>query len=307
MNFDFSSVEVCLYHRNCNDGFGAAYTLYSYLKSVGKDPSKVEFIPVLHSDDNIEEILEKVRGKYLLIVDFSYNKEILNKMFEITSNILVVDHHKTAMEDLKDLPYAVFDMSKSGAGLLFDLIYGAGKRTRLIDIIEDRDLWRYEIPFSKEITKYINMLNYDFEEWTTLSGSLSDDKEYCKIIESCLLINEYHMTLVRDAAQHSRLATLKIDDKVVTLRVVTSSVHGLISDVCDCVLKTNDDVDVVLNYTLSPDGKLYVSVRSRPSFDSSFISRHFGGGGHASASGFGVKDCGCFPWSLVQTDSSNQS
>ncbi len=305
LKFDFSKVDVCIYHKNCNDGFCAAYVLYSHLKSIGRKTSSVEFIAASHTDKSIDEIVDKIEGKSVLIVDFSYDKETLLEMASIASDILVVDHHKTAMDDLKDLSFAVFDMSKSGAGLLWDLINGPDSRMRLINIVEDRDLWKWEVPCSREITRYINLLPYDFEVWDKLAADLETTSGFLDITDKSFLLTEYHNALVKNVGDYSRLAELHIDNVCVKVRLITVGVKGLISDSCDYVLQNTDDVDVVCCYTVLPTGDISVSVRSRPSFDSSFISKSFGGGGHAQSSGFGRKKKDGFPWVLIERENSD--
>ena len=56
-------------------------------------------------------------------VDFSYSRPILETMAAETKNLLILDHHITAEQSLAGLPYAYFDMKKSGAVLGLSLIH----------------------------------------------------------------------------------------------------------------------------------------------------------------------------------------
>jgi len=42
-----------------------------------------------------------VTGKDVILVDFSYKRPILDEMKSKAASILILDHHKTAMEDLQ--------------------------------------------------------------------------------------------------------------------------------------------------------------------------------------------------------------
>jgi len=48
-----------------------------------------------------------VTGKDVILVDFSYKRPILDKMKQEANSILILDHHKTAMEDLQGFEGAV--------------------------------------------------------------------------------------------------------------------------------------------------------------------------------------------------------
>jgi hypothetical protein len=77
------------------------------------------------------------------IVDFSYERAVIDEMRRVANSILILDHHKSAEEDLRDLYVAPewttwreaanqsqpssnvrcvvrFDMERSGAGLTWD-------------------------------------------------------------------------------------------------------------------------------------------------------------------------------------------
>jgi oligoribonuclease NrnB/cAMP/cGMP phosphodiesterase (DHH superfamily) len=112
---------LCVYHANCFDGFTAAWVVRNYFGA-----EKVDMHPA-----NYGEPVPSVRDREIVIVDFSYPLQELKALAQI-NNVLVLDHHKTAAEALKDLPTvadwaawngdlsAVFDMERSGAGITWD-------------------------------------------------------------------------------------------------------------------------------------------------------------------------------------------
>jgi oligoribonuclease NrnB/cAMP/cGMP phosphodiesterase (DHH superfamily) len=65
-------------------------------------------------------------------------------------NVFILDHHKTAEEELKDIDDKIFDMHHSGAYLSWNYFYDFDNENRsvvsskvreFILLIEDRDLW----------------------------------------------------------------------------------------------------------------------------------------------------------------------
>lgn len=93
----------------------------------------------------------------VIIVDFSYPRDVLEYMAEQAKSLRVLDHHKTAAADLDGFPGAIFDRDRSGAGLAWDELVG-GKRPEIVDFVEDRDLWRYSLPNSRAINAWISSL-----------------------------------------------------------------------------------------------------------------------------------------------------
>ena len=68
--------------------------------------------------NNIEFTLEDAEKVY--IVDFSYPKDVMVKLLQQDFDLIVLDHHKTAEANLKDLALKPgseihFDMTRSGA------------------------------------------------------------------------------------------------------------------------------------------------------------------------------------------------
>ena len=93
------------YHANCADGFGAAWSAWKILGD------RAEYHPVRHGDP-MPGYSPETR---LAIVDFAYPREQLLDLKEKVEALIVLDHHRSAAEDLKGLDFAHFEMCKSGA------------------------------------------------------------------------------------------------------------------------------------------------------------------------------------------------
>ena len=110
------SKPLVIYHYPCLDGFTAAYAVW-------KVHPDWEFYPAKHGDPPPE-----VTGRNVYFVDFSYKRPVIEDMLTKANKITILDHHQTAMDDLKNLAniYSIdklevhFDMNKSGARLAWE-------------------------------------------------------------------------------------------------------------------------------------------------------------------------------------------
>ena len=84
---------LCVHHHPCSDGFTAAWAVW---KRFG---NSVKFHPGVHGQPPPD-----VTGEHVVIVDFSYPKDVLFEMCKTAASILILDHHLTAQKDLADFP-----------------------------------------------------------------------------------------------------------------------------------------------------------------------------------------------------------
>jgi hypothetical protein len=173
------TMPLCIYHGACDDGFGAAWAVRKGLNG------NVEFYPGVYQKEPPPH-----EGRNVIFVDFSYKRPVLDAMSRKARSILILDHHKTAAEDLADLTVppsfeawraaawngrlsanvcmvALFDMERSGAALAWDYFVG-GKRPDFIEYLQDRDLWRKALPRGDEFTITLRSYPQDFATWDNL-------------------------------------------------------------------------------------------------------------------------------------------
>ena len=99
-----TSVNCVIYHADCTDGFGAAYSAWKLLGN------RAEYHACKHGTPPPD-----VKGKNVVILDFSFGNATTKQMIEESNSLLVIDHHKSAMVELHDIANTHFDMTKSGA------------------------------------------------------------------------------------------------------------------------------------------------------------------------------------------------
>ena len=154
------SPDLVLYHAECADGFGAAWALWKRFPSA-------QFIPVKHGYPPPAGLA----GRRVLIVDFSYPREILERIAAEAKALTVLDHHITAAKALAGLPYAHFDQKKSGAVLAWEWAHQA-PAPWLLQYVQDKDLWQWVLPGSREISAALASYPLEFSVWDTLQQEI---------------------------------------------------------------------------------------------------------------------------------------
>ncbi len=242
---------------------------------------EAEFRPWRYDDPPLSP--QEAASRDVIIADFSFRRPALEAINAAAQSLRVMDHHKTAQADLAGLPYCVFDMSRSGAGLTWDLLRGEEDRPWLIDYVEDRDLWKHALPQSREIGAAIYELPFgvvgevlDFAPWYEMANSSP---------KAAATRGAYHLQtsarLTKQIADNAQLCTLDGHTCwVASAPVLFSEVAGMLAE--------RDDLQLGVVTYQRADGRWVYSLRSRDGFDCSEIAKKFRGGGHAQAAGFVV-------------------
>ncbi|MBS2035358.1 phosphoesterase [bacterium] len=252
-----------LYHANCADGFGAAYAAWKVLGEAAV------YLPVRHGDPP-PELPDQAR---VAILDFSYGRETLLNLHSRVEDFLVLDHHKSASDDLKNLDWAQFDMAKSGARLAWEYWHPQLPLPELLAYIEDRDLWRWSLPESREVSLALQCYPQQFEVWAGLSV---DDLR----AEGRAILN-FQTQQVTRAVSRARM----LDVGGHTVPVVNSCL--LQSEIGDELCRLYPEAAFSAVFYVNQHGKEAWSLRSVGAFDVAEVAKGFGGGGHRNAAGFG--------------------
>lgn len=253
-----------LYHDDA-DGFGAAYACWKGFTAGAL------YIPVQYNQP-VPEIPESVEVLY--IVDFSYDRatcEALAARFGVDM-IVILDHHKTAEKNLVGLPFATFDQEKSGAVLAWEHMYPFMPVPDILRYVQDRDLWKFELPKSKEINAYIATLPNEFEAW--------DSFDLGTAMHCGQAIIAFQEQQICRAIRNMRLAT------IAGYQVPVVNLSDNISEVGNELCKRFPEYLFSASYCDRSDGQRSWSLRSIGDFDVSDIAKKFGGGGHRNAAGF---------------------
>ena len=258
---------LVIYHKNCSDGFCAAWVFH-------RQYPEARF----HAANYGEAPPEFSPGETVIIVDFSYPRVVLEEMYQRTKHLVVLDHHKSAMENLAGLHYATFNMDKSGGRLAWEYCFGDEPAPALVDYTEDRDLWKWQLPSSKEYSAGLASLPFDFDVWDDLYQA----KDNVSLIADGTAILRYQDvvkgTHIRNAVER------QINVGSVTHTVLCCNATTLFSEIAGDLAKTRP---FGMAWFRRPDGKYQYSLRSdNDGVDVSEVARAFGGGGHKHAAGF---------------------
>lgn len=262
------TTQLCIYHGNCADGFGAAW-------SVRRALGDIDFHAGVYG-----EAPPDVTAREVIMVDFSYKRPVLEQMMEKCETLVIIDHHKTAQEDLAGFGNirpgvkVIFDMDRSGAGLTWDCMMPGVPRPRLIDHIEDRDLWRFALPKTREIQAAVFSYPYDFKVWDELMAMPTPELA----MEGIAIERKHHKDIAELVGVTKR--RMKIGGHDVP---VANLPYTLTSDAGNLMAEGEQ---FAACYWDTPTGRVF-SLRSRPNgLDVSEIAKSYGGGGHKNASGF---------------------
>ncbi len=265
---------VVIFHGGCPDGVGSAYAFTCGIFAV----RNVYFHHANERDFAKDKYMPSLVGKHVYIVDFSYPKETLEYIRSVATDIHVYDHHKSAYEDLKDLPYCVFDMNRCGAEITWDELHGQHTRPWFMKHIRDRDLWLWQNPDSHEFSAVfqdeglrIDVLkkyaNYDANE-----------------IQSMYIRGRVLMEIEKSAVKKLCMSAEKAKFEGHDVYVLNATSY--VSECGNELAGRDRAFALIYRYSLLEDS-WYISLRGKPNtIDLSIIAKKYGGGGHPPSSGF---------------------
>lgn len=297
---------LVIYHGNCMDGFTAAWCFYNVQDLF---ETSYDFHAGIYNDPPPD-----CTGRIVYLVDFSYKRAVVKEICKVAHTVHLIDHHKTAIEDLMPLQDAghsdfcenflwYVDINRSGAKLAWDFLHntknvdirnGAITLRRdnvfykepplLLEYVEDRDLWRFKLANSREVTASLFSHKYSFELWDKLmeegttgilnhiSGGAAIERKHHKDIEELINVCLTYATIGGHVVPVANLP------------------YTMASDACHRMAAGYKEGTVfAASYYDTAEHRVY-SLRSTPTgMDVSEIAKRYpGGGGHKHAAGFRI-------------------
>lgn len=285
-------MRLVIYHEFCADGLTAAWVCLTAWQGAicvpCAYPNRGKLLPLLR-----EHAPEPCP---VMVVDFSFPRSEVEEALGLGYDIKLLDHHKTAQEDLQGLPddVAVFDMNLSGAELAWKHFYPQLPPPLLVQYVADRDVWRHEMPNTREVSAYLQAISPSCpEDMGGLAFALADHKQFSGIVEQGRL-------LVTDFDRRVRSLTYRAFPVVCQGEqgVAVVAPHFYASDLGHALLDPTrfPGVRFALVLDICPGkGNSHGSLEIRGSFrsednlaDVSRFAKALGGGGHRNAAGFKV-------------------
>lgn len=276
------------YHGNCADGFGAAWAANKVIPSAAFVPCTYQ---VMHEQYNYV-----APGDTVYSVDFMPPEAVLSMWLDNDIEVVILDHHKSAIEKLEASGLmghpglsTVLDVERSGAMITWEYFHN-DPAPLLIQYVQDRDLWKFELSSSREVSAWIFSHEYDFDVWDQMVDMLKTIPARV-IAEGSAIVRKQR----KDIAEF-----LNKDDNIRWVKGI--SPNGLVpcvnlpyfyaSDALHELLKRYPNAPCAASYTYT-EAKVKFSLRSENERDDvSKIAMQHGGGGHRNAAGFDVGDDG---------------
>lgn len=263
---------LIIYHGNCADGFSAAWCFWR------KYRDGCDYIAGVYQQDAPD-----VTGRCVYLVDFSYKRSVVLRMLEQASHIVLIDHHKTAIDDLTGIESEKFsmftDLNRSGATLAWDFLFPGEDRPLLLGHVEDRDLWRFKLAGTREIQALVFSHEYSFETWDRLMAA--DQVELLKMTAAGAAIERKHhkdvAELVKVCQRRMVIANYSVP--------VASLPYTLVSDAAHLMAQGQP---FAACYWDTEEGRIFGLRSTDDGVDVSEIAKQYGGGGHVRSAGFKV-------------------
>lgn len=273
---------LVIYHSKCADGFSAAWCFWR------KYGNAADYVPGVYGNPPPD-----VSGRDVFLVDFSYRREVVEGMLRVANSVCLIDHHKTAIEDLrplfaqdatwnqspKQLAYFV-DLDRSGATLAWDYLFPGEARPLLLGHVEDRDLWRFKLAGTREIQAFVFSHEYSFELWDKLMSA--DQVELLKMTAAGAAIERKHRKDVAELVSVCKRRMLIGGHDV----PVASVPYMMASDAGNLMAQGEP---FAACYYDTREHRVF-SLRSvEGGLDVSEVAAKYDGGGHLRAAGFRVE------------------
>lgn len=180
-------------HANCPDGWCCEWLFRRHFGA------NADYMQAKHGDP-VPDV--KFRP-WVYIADFSWSADEMEGMAaSCGGRLTLIDHHKTAAGAAKRLavvanigaytatPNIWFDLEHSGAALTWKYLKNAGatdpvfatdEPPLIVQYVQDRDLWKWELPGSKEINAALASFPKVREVWDSLYDVLRTEEGYWRL------------------------------------------------------------------------------------------------------------------------------
>jgi oligoribonuclease NrnB/cAMP/cGMP phosphodiesterase (DHH superfamily) len=303
-------IDVVIFHKNCNDGKAAAACAMKYLGG-----TRIKYIPLNYGNEVDTDALV---GKNIILLDFSFKKPELENIRKIAKKVMILDHHESAMQDLKDTEGCFFDMNESGASLAWEYFFPGKTVPKFIEYIKDRDLWTYHCRAESEPMFYGLTVSGErtIDSWIKYIDNENLVYDLITLGKAEMLKNHLYIINVTKCAESVKI---DVDKTIYNIKYLELESPKLVSEISE-KLYTDNDIDFTVcwyrdkfntvpkyleyysdNYIVNwyyGKQKYYVSLRTnKENIDLGKIAGKIAnGGGHKKAAGFNIN---CHPNKII--------
>ncbi len=280
--------DVCIYHADCNDGFAAAWVVWQH------SPNAKFF--AANYGEPLPLTVREMLGSRIIIVDFSYPPDIMQRLLNTANFVAVLDHHKTAKQDLEPFigstnqRHIEFDMLRSGAMMAWHYLFPDEHNSILVEYVQDRDLWTFKAKDSESVNSYIDALPMDFPSWSKAEDMIGNHGTDVRKLGD--FSYAYFCKMVKDAVDQTFRYIILDGHSIPVANLPRRFASTGAKYVLTKALEQDYDADFCAAYYDTATCRKF-SLRTRSNrIDVSAIARKYGtlhgttSGGHAAAAGF---------------------
>lgn len=276
---------VCLFHKDCFDGMGAAWAVY-------KRFPKGQYLAV----DYIDPFPEDLEGKHVVIVDFSYDLPVMREILKIAKHVTFLDHHERSEEICRALLAeehpnltAEYHADRSGATMAWHHFHPERSCPKILEHIADRDLWHFKLEGTETIMQGMGVYPLDLKAWDRVLSAVDHwdaRQEYdflFRLQTAGEILNMKNQTdidrIIDQTLRYVNFGGFKQIPLINVPRYLAS----------EALNKLAKEHPFAVGYYDSGHHRVF-SLRSRKKGGENvnLIAERFGGGGHSFAAGFKV-------------------
>lgn len=273
---------VVLYHKGCEDGFGAAWAAWK------KFGARAEYLGI----ERDKPFPKHLKDKEVYMLDFTYPLELTKKLLKIVKLLTIIDHHISVEKSTKLAHEYLYNLNHSGAVLAWKYFHPKKPIPKLLKYIEDVDIWKMSLPYVYEIAASLGTYEFEFYLWNQIAKDFENTRNLNKYIEEGKAILKYKNVLIKKALKDAE--EVKFFGK---RALAVNFALALNSEIGDAMRKKGFSLGIIWQ---QKGNKLIISLRSTNKVDSSKIAMKFGGGGHKKAAAFVLPLNQKFPWKRIK-------
>ena len=282
------SKVLCIYHKNCPDGFAAAW-IVGYARG-GEHFEDIEYLQADYVDP-----VPDLTGREVYIVDFSWPPEKLLEAARTAKHVSILDHHRTAYlewqpvyEKLPENISVKIDLLESGASLVWKHFMHEATMPHVLKVLKDYDLYTLALEGTKDIVTALRPLiqaqNFKaFHDYMMLEDGSPVFDTLC---DEGHAINAYREMELREMLKRNTTFQWMFGHEGIPVCNVPYEYRDLAGE----ILSKDRPFSVTYDDWLSRGVRKF-SLRSTKGvgMDVEALAKFEGGGGHKHAASFSVK------------------
>ena len=296
--------HVIFAHSHCTDGLCAASIMKRAI-NICLNTENVVVVFVRYGEEKKALEAEEINSETdVYVVDFSFSREDTLDIAKKCANLVILDHHITALEKLEGIEKEsnniefFFDNNMSGATLVNGFVtkrfLDFGKSQEVVSyvaaLVEDRDLWNFKLKDTKAFGEFVfsQIEPNDIDAFSEILFD-SDMKKIESYVNLGNILDKNKKKQVNQRLETmANPAILEIPypetSEQVKIIFVNETQPDLVSELGNVICKKFQKP--VCLYKILSNGMVSLSFRSMDNLiDMSKVAVALGGGGHRNACG----------------------